>query len=878
MVPVYCINLAVSTARRRRMERRFDVRGLAGDVRFVEATGPSEADVRDNVVGVDRSDLAAVGCLRSHLKALRRFLDETDQSVAGAIVMEDDVVLHNSFAERFRSTMSNVPEGTPLVALGYLVWHWEGITWSGRDPDRRDLATLHPSHVWGTQAYWISRDEARRALARLDRPLSDLPDGVTAESITRWSRGLIAYPPLVLEEAHDTTIGGDGRLDHHRTAQRGFDLSEYSNAERHARDSTIALCMIVRNEAAVIERCLASVRHLIDTWVICDTGSTDSTPDLIRSMLTGIPGTLHHRPWRDFGHNRSELMSLARGAADHLLLLDADQELREVEFLPPMDDAAVDAYRLRHVGAIEYDVSRLVRGDLPWRFEGRTHEYLTCDDRSVTSALLPAWQVVHHGDGSSRSEKFTRDLVLLRATLDEHPDDARTLFYLAQTFEALGDRAAAREHYLRRAALGGFEEEAWYSQWRAAALISDTEPATALGELLAAWSRRPSRLEPLHDAVELCLEHGWLTVALALSTAGIEVERPDDMLFVHRGLYEGGLLAAHRRVRSALGLEVAVTGEPTDEVPALEEVMSHVQFALVEFDPMPPWPTFNPSITADGEQFAMIVRSANYRIGADGRYVPVDDGPTSGGQGPHVIRTENYLVRLTSDLTVVDVRPIVDRSGRVTHPTLVRGLEDCRLVRWEGSWWALGTSRDSTADMMANVVLVRLDDTDPDEVSIVAAHLLPAPHGDVNEKNWVPWSVGDELRIVYGWLPRRVFRWDAGTASLAMVAEHSDAPDRARWRGSSQGVDVDGATLFVVHEATNGPAGRRYVHRFVRLDGDGSTTASAAFTFTGAPVEFAAGLVRRGDEVIISFGIEDRLAALAVVPLAEVQRSLNREC
>ena len=878
MVPIYCINLASSTGRRRRMERRFARHGLTSDVRFIEATGPDEADVRLDVVGVERPDLAAVGCLRSHLAALRRFLDETGPGVAGAIVMEDDVVLHNSFAERFGLTMGNVPEGTPLVSLGYLVWHWEGITWSGRDPQRRDLATLHPSHVWGTQAYWISRDEAARVVERLDRPLRDLPDGVTADSITQWSGGLVAYPPLVLEETHDTTMGGEGRLEHHRRAQRGFDFSDYSGAERDGRDSTIGLCMIVRNEAAVIERCLASVRNLIDTWVICDTGSADATPDVIRAALHGIPGALHHRPWQDFGHNRSELMSLARGAADRLLLLDADQELREVGFLPPMDVDSVDAYRLRHVGGVEYEVPRLVRGDLPWRFEGRTHEYLTCDDHNTTSALLPAWQIVHHGDGASRSEKFERDRVLLTSTLEERPDDARTIFYLAQTLEALGEPVAAREQYRRRAALGGFEEEAWFSQWRAAALVRDTDPATALGELLAASSRRPARLEPLHDAIELCLEHGWLSVAHALSAAGIEIVRPDDVLFVHRWLYDGGLLADHRRVCAALGIDEILSRDPTTDVPALEELVSEVEYALVELDAVQPWPTFNPSIAAAGDDVAMIVRSANYRIDADGRYVAVDDGPASGGQSPDVIRTENYFVRLTDDLTVIDARPIVDRSGRVTHETHIRGLEDCRLFRWEGSWWALATSRDSTADTRANVVLVRLDDTDTDEVSIASAHLLPGPRRDLDEKNWVPWTVGDELRIVYGWLPRRVFRWDAGAESLTAIAENSDAPDRARWRGSSQGVDVDGGTMFVVHEVTDGPVGRRYLHRFVRVDVDGSTSASAAFTFTGTPIEFAAGLARRGDKLVISFGLEDRLAALAIVSIAEVQGLLKSAC
>jgi glycosyltransferase involved in cell wall biosynthesis len=74
----------------------------------------------------------------------------------------------------------------------------------------------------------------------------------------------------------------------------------------------ICLNMIVRDEAHVIERCLASVKPYIDHWVIVDTGSVDDTPARIASALAGVPGTLHHRPWRDFGHNRSEALALAK--------------------------------------------------------------------------------------------------------------------------------------------------------------------------------------------------------------------------------------------------------------------------------------------------------------------------------------------------------------------------------------------------------------------------------------------------------------------------------------------------------------------------------------------------------------------------------------
>jgi hypothetical protein len=53
-------------------------------------------------------------------------------------------------------------------------------------------------------------------------------------------------------------------------------------------------------------------------------------------------------------------------------------------------------------------------------------------------------------------------------------------------------------------------------------------------------------------------------------------------------------------------------------------------------------------------------------------------------------------------------------------------------------------------------------------------------------------------------------------------------------------------------------------------------TWSATFSFTGAPVEFAAGLAVQGDTAVVSFGINDGAAALAVLPVPEVLACLRR--
>ena len=96
--------------------------------------------------------------------------------------------------------------------------------------------------------------------------------------------------------------------------------------------SKMALCMIVKNEAVIIERCLASVAPHIDCYVILDTGSTDDTVGLIRQFFLrrGIPGCVHHGSFRNFETTRNEALHLAEQSADlafdYLLLLDADME------------------------------------------------------------------------------------------------------------------------------------------------------------------------------------------------------------------------------------------------------------------------------------------------------------------------------------------------------------------------------------------------------------------------------------------------------------------------------------------------------------------------------------------------------------------------
>src|ERR1700739_4642309 len=104
--------------------------------------------------------------------------------------------------------------------------------------------------------------------------------------------------------------------------------------------------MIVRNEADVVAETLDSVAPYISSWVIVDTGSSDGSQDVVRQHIArlGIPGELHARQWRNFGHIRTEALNLAQGHGDYIWVIDADDI---VVGTPDFTQLSADIYRMR---------------------------------------------------------------------------------------------------------------------------------------------------------------------------------------------------------------------------------------------------------------------------------------------------------------------------------------------------------------------------------------------------------------------------------------------------------------------------------------------------------------------------------------------------
>jgi glycosyltransferase involved in cell wall biosynthesis len=305
---------------------------------------------------------------------------------------------------------------------------------------------------------------------------------------------------------------------------------------------TVCLNMIVKDEAHVIERCLASVRPIVDTWLIVDTGSTDGTQDAIREVMADLPGELVERPWSDFASNRTEALELARGRADYVFVIDADETVElDPGFRLPRLTAGAYIVEVSFDGCT-YPRRQLVRDALEWRYTGVLHEYIECDEPH-DEAEMPGIRTVprHEGARAQDPHTYRRDALLLEEALIEDPDNARYVFYLAQSYRDAGDLEAALRQYRRRVEMAGWDEEAWFSLYHIAQLEERMQKpwAEVLESYLAAHEFHPDRAGPLFRIglhYQRLRQHRLAHLFLARA---MEIPLPrGDRLFVERPVYD----------------------------------------------------------------------------------------------------------------------------------------------------------------------------------------------------------------------------------------------------------------------------------------------------------------------------------------------------
>ena len=204
------------------------------------------------------------------------------------------------------------------------------------------------------------------------------------------------------------------------------------------KNSTLSLCMIVKNEENTLGRCLASIKTLVDEIIIVDTGSTDSTKAVARRFT----GKIYDFEWIDnFAAARNYAFSLA--TKELILWLDADDVIlpkdRDIlagllPTLPPEVDAVSMPYNLAADanGNVTSSLrrNRIVRQNKNFQWVGSVHEYLAVSGNIFNCGAAVTHKPLEHDayrnlriyeNRLQKGEEFSpRDLFYFANELSDH--------------------------------------------------------------------------------------------------------------------------------------------------------------------------------------------------------------------------------------------------------------------------------------------------------------------------------------------------------------------------------------------------------------------------------------------------------------------------
>ena len=237
---------------------------------------------------------------------------------------------------------------------------------------------------------------------------------------------------------------------------------------------TICLNMIVNDESHVILNTLNNLLSMIDFdyWVICDTGSTDNTKEIIQTFFNekNIKGELYVDEWVDFGHNRTLALEKAFNKSDYSLIFDADDELTG-EFIFPENIFDYDSYYLNlRSGTSFFTRIQLINNRKKWKYIGVLHEYIECSETSTSSVLNGNYYVNSTRDGnrSKDPKKYSKDALILEKAYEDSLLKGDQLymrysFYCANSYRDANDIDNAIKWYKNTLTLNNWSQEKYIS-------------------------------------------------------------------------------------------------------------------------------------------------------------------------------------------------------------------------------------------------------------------------------------------------------------------------------------------------------------------------------------------------------------------------------
>lgn len=169
---------------------------------------------------------------------------------------------------------------------------------------------------------------------------------------------------------------------------------------------TISLCMIVKNEEDVIDRCLKSVADLVDEIIIVDTGSTDRTKEIAGNYTKQV----YDFEWiDDFAAARN--FSFSKSKCSYSMWLDADDVMLEDDRkafmqLKEETEASTDVVMMRYNTGFDakgnvtfsYYRERIIKNNVGMQWASAVHEVIATMGRVIYSECAVTHRKMHPSD------------------------------------------------------------------------------------------------------------------------------------------------------------------------------------------------------------------------------------------------------------------------------------------------------------------------------------------------------------------------------------------------------------------------------------------------------------------------------------------------
>lgn len=312
--------------------------------------------------------------------------------------------------------------------------------------------------------------------------------------------------------------------------------------------------MIVKNESHVIHDTLTHLLSYIDYCIISDTGSTDTTKQIITQFCqkNNLPLSLHEDEWKNFGHNRSLVFEHAHKInheCQYYMMFDADDTIKGNK-LPLFKKMSADAYYCIYGDDVKYNRLTFFKTTLEWGYKCVVHEYpYSKTKENPTLSTLDGDYYIESGKTGARSKdplKYLKDGHAIIEALNTETDPSiisRYLFYGARSYKDAGMNQEAMFLYKKYLEddTRWFEER--YYSWMEIARCMQTCP-DVYSELqikesyMMAAAEDPERAEPFYELAKMYSANNKYKKAYLYAKMGSKIKYPEDrILFSDHTIY-----------------------------------------------------------------------------------------------------------------------------------------------------------------------------------------------------------------------------------------------------------------------------------------------------------------------------------------------------